>query len=95
VISPGGGGGRVVMAADDVERMMLARMDLDHYETQVIPDLRQRVDDLTVALNGLVAATAGSSRGNLEEAVARARRILADGRVAAEGIAARRPSPLP
>lgn len=72
------GGGRVVMAADEVERMILARMDLDRYETQVIPDLRQRVRDLKLALSGLVAAAEDASRRNLVEAVARSRRVLSD-----------------
>lgn len=77
--SPGSPGGRVVMAADEVERMMLAGRDVDRYETQVIPDLRERVRDLTVALSALIEAADGLRGDGLERAVAVSRRVLADG----------------
>jgi hypothetical protein len=64
------------MTADEVERMMLTRMDLDRYEAQVIPDLHERLRDLTLALEGVVAASEDASLSNRTEALARARRVL-------------------
>jgi hypothetical protein len=75
-----GPGRKVVMTTDEVERLMLITMDLDRYEAEVIPDLRDRVRDLTVALEGLVAAAHDASQSNRDEALATGRRVLAKGR---------------
>ncbi len=68
---------RVVMDRDDVDRMIMMRMDLDRYEAQLIPDLHERVRNLTLALQGLVAAARDLSPNNREEALAVAQRVLA------------------
>ena len=65
------------MAQDEVDRLVSMRMDLDRYEGQLIPDLQQLVFDLTRALKGLVAASGDMSVANREEALAGARRVLA------------------
>jgi hypothetical protein len=52
-------------------------MDLDRYEAQLIPDLHERVRNLTLALQGLVAAARDLSPNNREEALAVAQRVLA------------------
>lgn len=70
-------GSRVLMARDEVDRLVSMRMDLDRYEAQLIPDLQQMVFDLTRALKGLVAASGDMSVANREEALAGARRVLA------------------
>ena len=57
--------------------MVLMKMDLDRYEAQLIPDLRQQVIDLTRALKGLVSAAEDLSLANRDEALACARRVLA------------------
>lgn len=72
-----GSSGRVLLARDEVDRLILMRMDLDRYEAQLIPDLQQEVFDLTRALKTLVAASGDKSVANLEEALATARRVLA------------------
>ena len=64
------------MAGEDVDRMILMKMDLDRYEAQLIPDLQQRVIDLTRALEELIAASGDASAGNREEALRHARRVL-------------------
>ena len=57
--------------------MVLMKMDLDRYEAQLIPDLQQQVFDLTRALKGMVVAAEDMSPANRDEALARARRVLA------------------
>ena len=52
-------------------------LDLDRYTSQLIPDLRQQVFDLTRAVRGMVAADGDTSLANREEALAKARRVLA------------------
>jgi hypothetical protein len=64
------------MARDEVDRMILMKMDLDRYEAQLIPDLQQRVHDLTGALRELVAADDDMSVENREKALGHARRVL-------------------
>jgi len=64
------------MARDEVDRLVMMRMDLDRYEAQLIPDLQQLVFDLTRALKGLVAASGDTSLANQKEALATARRVL-------------------
>jgi hypothetical protein len=68
--------GRIVMAGEEVDRMILMKMDLDRYEAQLIPDLQQTVIDLTRALEELIAASGDASAGNREEALRHARRVL-------------------
>lgn len=61
--------------------MILLGMDADRYQTQVIPDLQQRVIDLTRALRDLVAAV-GAERNNrglaalVDAACVRAQKVL-------------------
>jgi hypothetical protein len=64
------------MAREEVDRLVLMRMDLDRYETQLIPDLRQQVVDLTRALRGLVEASGDARLANRTEALSAARRVL-------------------
>ena len=64
------------MARDEVDRLVMMRMDLDRYEAQLIPALQQQVFDLTRALKGLVAASGDASLANRREALATARRVL-------------------
>lgn len=71
-----GTNGSVQMPRDEVDRLVLMRMDLDRYEAQMIPDLQQRVLDLTRALKSLVASAGDSSLANRAEALATARRVL-------------------
>ena len=52
-------------------------LDLDRYTSQLIPDLQQQVFGLTRALRGMVAADGDTSLANREEALAKARRVLA------------------
>lgn len=73
------------MARDEVDRLILMRMDLDRYEAKLIPDLQQQVFALTRALKGLIAAAGDVSLANREEALLTARRVLAQ--------AGTRPSP--
>lgn len=72
-----GSGDRIVLSRDAVDRMVLMGVDLDRYEAQLIPDLQQQVLDLVRALRGLVAAAGDLSPANREEALAGARRVLA------------------
>jgi hypothetical protein len=74
-----GANSKIVMARDELDRLVMMRMDLDRYEAQLIPDLQQQVLDLTRALKGLVAASGDTSRANQEEALDRARRVLQAG----------------
>jgi hypothetical protein len=47
---------KVVIERDEMDRLVLMRLDLDRYETQLIPDLRQETLALHHALRRLVAA---------------------------------------
>jgi hypothetical protein len=66
------------MERDEVDRFVMMKMDLDRYEAQLIPDLQVRVGELTRALKALVAAAGDMSIANREEALATARRVLAN-----------------
>lgn len=61
--------------------MILLGMDADRYQTQVVPDLQQRVFDLTRGLRDLVAAV-GAERNNralaalVDSACVRAQKLL-------------------
>ena len=74
-----GSNSRILTARDEVDRLVLMRMDLDRYEAKLIPDLREQVRDLTRALKALVAADGDRSDANRAEALATARRALARG----------------
>jgi hypothetical protein len=67
---------RVSIDQEEMDRLVLMRMDVDRYEAQLIPDLHARVHELTQALELLLAAVADASGSNLLEAVARANRAL-------------------
>ena len=67
---------RISIDRDEMDRLVLMRMDVDRYEAQLIPDLNARVHDLTLALGMLLAAAADASSSNLQEAMARARQAL-------------------
>lgn len=72
---------RISLNRDEVDRMIMLGMDADRYQTQVIPDLQQRVLDLTRALRDVVAAV-GTERNNgalaalVDSACARAQKVL-------------------
>jgi len=72
---------RISLDRETVDRMLLTEMDVDRYQTQVIPDLQQRVADLSLALRDLVGAI-GSARQNaalvrlVEDASSRAQHVL-------------------
>lgn len=72
---------RISLNREEVDRMILLGMDADRYQTQVVPDLQQRVFDLTRALRDLVAAV-GAERNNraladlVDGACARAEKVL-------------------
>jgi hypothetical protein len=53
------------------------KIDRDGHEARLIRDMQQRVFDLTRALKGMVAAAEDLSLANRDEALARARRVLA------------------
>jgi len=67
---------RVWVDRNEMDRLVMMRTDVDRYEGQLIPDLQARVQDLTHALELILAAVADSSSDNLVEAMARARRVL-------------------
>lgn len=64
------------MARPKVDRSVLMGTELDRYGTELIPDLRHQVLDLTRALKTLVAADGDRSEANRAEALAAARRAL-------------------
>ena len=72
---------RISLNREEVDRMILLGMDADRYQTQVVPDLQQRVFDLTRALRDLVAAV-GAERNNralaalVDSACVRAQKLL-------------------
>lgn len=70
---------RVIIDRDEMDRLVLMRMDLDRYEAQLIPDLQQEVVALRNALRAVVEAVqeeeqrldlvaTGSHRSALDEA---------------------------
>lgn len=68
--------GRILMAREEIDRMVVMKTDLDRYEAQLIPDLQQQVLDLRRALKGLVAAAGEVRLANREEALGVARCVL-------------------
>jgi hypothetical protein len=72
---------RISLNREEVDRMILLGMDADRYQTQVIPDLQQRVLDLTRALKDLIGAvhaerSNGALAGQVDAARARAEKVL-------------------
>ena len=75
---------RILVEREEVDRMILIGMDVDRYQTQVIPDLQQRVGELTRALKELVGALGVARQdpalaGQAEGASARAEQVLEAG----------------
>lgn len=56
----------------------LVRSNAAYDGPEAIPDLYARVHDLTLALQGLVAATGDPSLNNQEQALAKAQLVLAN-----------------
>jgi hypothetical protein len=81
---------RISLNREEVDRMILLGMDADRYQTQVIPDLQQRVGDLTRALKDLVGAV-GAARQNaalasqVDGASASAEKVLEAGLIPTNG----------
>lgn len=75
---------RISLDREAVDRMILVGMDVDRYQTQVIPDLQQRVGELTRSLKDLVGAV-GAARQNpalasrVDGASSKAQMVLEDG----------------
>ena len=72
---------RISLEREEVDRMILVGMDADRYQTQVIPDLQQRVFDLTRALKDLLGAVGaerknGGLAGQVDNACVRAQKVL-------------------
>jgi hypothetical protein len=72
---------RISLDREEVDRMLLLGMDADRYQTQVVPDLQQRVIDLTRALKDLVRAVAAERKnptlaGQADGACVRAQKVL-------------------
>jgi len=72
---------KIVMEREAVDRLILVGMDADRYQTQVVPDLQQRVGALTRALKDLVDAVGAARQnpalaGHLQGASAKARQVL-------------------
>lgn len=75
---------RISLDRETVDHMILVGMDVDRYQTQVIPDLQQRVGELTRALKDLVGAVGavGAARQNpalasqVDGSCARAQKVL-------------------
>lgn len=79
---------KVVIDRDELDRLVLIRMDLDRYEAQLIPDLQQEVDALRHTLRRLVEAVQGveqlisleATTESLRSALHDAQRLLAEPR---------------
>jgi hypothetical protein len=56
---------RISLDREAVDRMILVGMDVDRYQTQVIPDLQQRVTELTRALKDLIEPSKPRGRTQL------------------------------
>jgi hypothetical protein len=73
---------RISLDREEVDRLILLGMDLDRYQTQVIPDLQQRVGDLVGALTDLVGAVLAARQNpalasHVDESIRRAQKVLA------------------
>lgn len=77
---------KVVIDRDELDRLVLMRMDLNRYEAQLIPDLQQEVDALRHTLRRLVDAVQGAEQlisleattESLRSALHDAQRLLAE-----------------
>ena len=72
---------RISLDREEVDRLILLGMDLDRYQTQVIPDLQLRVGDLTGALRDLVGAVLAARQtpalvSHVDESIGRAQKVL-------------------
>ena len=72
---------RISLDRDEVDRLILIGMDFDRYQTQVIPDLQQRVGDLTRALTNLVGAVLAARQNpalasHVDESIGKAQTVL-------------------
>jgi len=75
---------RISLDREAVDRMILIGMDVDRYQTQVIPDLQERVEDLTRALKDLVGAVRAARENpalasQVDGSSARAQKVLEAG----------------
>jgi hypothetical protein len=81
---------RISLNRKEVDRMILLGMDADRYQTQVVPDLQQRVSDLTRALKDLVGAVGAEEKNGalsrqVDGARARAEKVLEAGLLPTNG----------
>jgi len=72
---------RISLDREEVDRLILLGMDFDRYQTQVIPDLQQRVGELTRALTDLVANVLAARQNtalarHVDESIGRAQKVL-------------------
>jgi len=72
---------RISLDREEVDRMILLGMDFDRYQTQVVPDLQQRVGDLTRALTDLIGAVLAARQdpalaSHLDESIGKAQKVL-------------------
>ena len=75
---------RILVEREAVDRMIPIEMDVDRYQTRLIPDLQQRVGDLTRALKDLVGAVGVARQdpalaSQVEGATATAQQVLEAG----------------
>ena len=75
---------RISLDREAVDRMILVGMDVDRYQTQVIPDLQQRVAELTRALKDLIRAIEAARQNpalasQVDTASSKAQKVLEDG----------------
>ena len=72
---------RISLDREEVDRLILLGVDFDRYQTQVIPDLQQRVGDLTRALTNLVGAVLAARQNatlarHVDDSIGRAQKVL-------------------
>jgi len=72
---------RISLDREEVDRMILIGMDFDRYQTQVIPDLQQRVGELTRGLTDLVGAVIAARQNpalaiHVDDSIGRAQKVL-------------------
>ena len=72
---------RISLDREEVDRLVLLGMDFDRYQTQVVPDLQQRVGELTRALTDLIGAVLAARQNpalasHLDESIGKAQKVL-------------------
>jgi len=72
---------RISLDREEVDRLILIGMDFDRYQTQVIPDVHQRVGELTRALTDLVRAVLAARQSpalvsDVDESIGIAQKVL-------------------